>query len=231
MKLQKVELQGNPGFRFAVTVLVVQFFIVFPAIQFFFRTHPWLPQYYDLIYYAGIIAFLLASRKISTNELGFSTRFLGQHLLIGSLAGGLLLAALPLLDVLVSVSGLDQHELFQQNRQLIEGEPEFSQSLRWAIPILLIPLIKQTFFSGIIFQALLKKWNPVIAVYVLAVIFTLAHFKLNLGLFLLGIISAFLLRWTGTLYASILFHISCAVAGVLLVQFYPRLITLVGFLF
>lgn len=231
LKIQKVDLHGTLGFGFAVTVLLIQFLVLFPLIQIFFRAQPWLPQYGYLIYYAGIIGILLAGKKVSLNALGFSTRFLGHHLLTGCLAGGLLLASLPLLDALVALSGLDRHELFREGGQRFGENSQSVHALELIGQALIFALLKQTFFSGIVFQALLKKINPIIAVYAAGIIFTLAHFKLNLGLFFLGMISAFLFQLTGTLYASILFHAGCSLAGILLIQFYPRLIALIGFLF
>ncbi|MCH7623124.1 MAG: CPBP family intramembrane metalloprotease, partial [Nitrospinae bacterium] len=103
--------------------------------------------------------------------------------------------------------------------------------LSLAAPIFLFPLLTQIFFTGLIFQGLSNKYNPALAIYGAGIIFTLGHFKLNLGIFFLGIITAFLFRLTGTLYASILFHTSCSLAGMLLLYIYPRLTTLLGFLF
>lgn len=231
MKMQKVDLQGTLGFGFAVTLLLIQFLILFPLIRIFFHTPPWLPHYGYLIYYAGIVGLLLAARKVSLNALGFSTRFLGQHLLTGCLAGGLVLACLPLLDAVVAISGLDRHELFREGGQRLGGDSQSVHALKLIGQAFVFPLFEQAFFTGTIFQALLKRLNPVIAVYSAGIIFTLAHFKLNLGLFFLGLISAFLFQKTGTLYASILFHAACSLAGIGLAQFYPRLITLIGFLF
>ena len=79
--------------------------------------------------------------------------------------------------------------------------------------LLIIPFIEQVFFTGIIFQSLLKKINPILAIYAAGIIYSLAGFKLSLGAFGLGVVTSFLFKSTKTLYASIIFHASCAVGG------------------
>jgi len=222
--------EGVLDFKFILTVTLLYFFVVFPGIQFFLRGHAGLPQWGYVIYFAGIFAYALGVKKVSREELGFSRKHLANHWLIGLVLGGIIVSALPLLDTLISVSGFEQNELFSETaNQRTAGEG--LQPLSLAVKVVLFPLLTQFFFTGMIFQSLSRKYNPVLAIYGAGIIFTLGHFKLNLGLFLLGIISAFLFRLTGTLYASILFHTSCSIAGILLLYLYPRLTTLFGFLF
>ena len=164
--------------------------------------------------------------------MGFSRQYLGNHLLIGLILAGLIVSTLPFLDNLISLSGLDQNELFSEAaNQRNADDWESLQPLGLAITALVFPLLAQFFFTGLIYQSLSKKVDPVLALFGSALIFTLGHFKLNLGLFSLGIITSFLYRLTGTLYASILFHMSCALAGILLLYAYPRLITILVFLY
>lgn len=233
MIIKKVDgLAGVLGFKFILTITLLYFLVVFPGIQFFLRGHSWFPQYGYVIYFAGVFAYALGVRKVSLEGLGFSRRYLGNHLLIGLILGSLIVSALPFLDMLISVSGLEQNELFSEtaNQRTANGWEEL-HPLSLAAQILLFPLLTQIFFTGLIFQGLSKKVNPALAIYGAGILFTLGHFKLNLGIFFLGIISAFLFRLTGTLYASILFHAGCSLAGILLLYVYPRLTTLLGFLF
>ena len=218
--------------KFTVTIVSLYFLVLFPATQFFFRGHPWMTQYGFLIFYAGIFAFVRWIKKISPAKLGFSRKHVGNHLMVGLIFGGLILTALPLLDGLISFSGLDNHELLSESIKPRGGDTgEVFHPLSLLGQIILFPLLKQFFFTGLVFQSLSRKYNSVLAVYGAGVIFTLAHFKLNLGLFLLGLITAVLFQLTGTLYASILFHASCSLAGLLLLHVYPRLTTLLVFLF
>ncbi len=189
-----------------------------------------MPQYVYLLFFTVILLYVLGIKKNPLNQSGFSIQHIGNHLMIGVISGGLIVVALPLLDGLILVSGLDKHELFSVNQRGAQGG-ENLHPLYILGQILLVPLLKQFFFTGGVFQSLSRKYNSILAVYGAAAIFTLAHFKLNLGLFILGLITAFLFQLTGTLYASILFHASCSLAGLLLLHVYPRLTTLLVFLF
>lgn len=233
MIIKKVDSsEGALSFKFILTITLLYFFAVFPGIHFFLRNHSWLPQYGTLIYFAGVFAYVLGIKKISLNELGFSRQYLGNHLLIGLVLVSLTVSALPFLDTMVTVSGLEQNELFSEAaNQRNRDDWQALHSWELIAKILLFPLLTQIFFTGLIFPALVRKYNSPLALYLGGIIFTLGHFKLNLGLFILGIITAFLYRLTGTLVASILFHMGCALAGFLLLYVYPRLITILLFLF
>ncbi len=233
MLIKKVAASaGNLSFKFILTITLLYFLVVFPWVQFFLRGHPWLPQYGYLIYFAGIFAYAVGVKKIPPSGLGFSSQYLQNHLLTGLVLGSLIVSALPLLDTLISVSGLEQNELFSEAaNQRNAGEWKGLHPLSLIAQVVLFPLMTQFFFMGLIFPSLGRKFNPALALYGGGIIFTLGHFKLNLGLFILGIISAYLYRLTGTLYASILFHMGCSFAGILLLYIYPRLTTVLGFLF
>lgn len=233
MIIKKVDgFDKGLGFKFILTITLLYFLVIFPGIQFFLRGHGWFPQYGYAIYFSGIFVYVLAVKKVPLDQLGFSRQYLGNHLLIGLILGSLILSALPLLDTLISVSGLERHELFSQTaNQRTASQWTELHPLGLAVQILLFPMLAQFFFTGLIFQGLSRKYNPVLAIYGSGIIFTLGHFHLTLGLFALGIISAFLFRLTGTLYASVLFHTSCSLSGILLLYIYPRLTPLLGFLF
>lgn len=233
MSIKKVDCSDRVlDFKFIVTITLLYFFVVFPGIQFFLRGYAWLPQYGHAVYFAGVFAYVLGVQKTPLREMGLSRQHLGNHLLIGLVLGGLMVAALPLLDTLVTLSGLDQNELFSDNaNQRNANDWESVQSLGLSITVLISPLLTQYFFTGLIYQSLSKKVDPALALSGGALIFTLGHFKLSMGLFILGVITNFLYRLTGTLYASILFHMGCALAGILLLYGYPRLITILVFLF
>ena len=204
----------------------------FPPLQIFFRGPPWIAQYGTLTFFAGIFLYVLVIKKVPLSQSGFSSQHLWNHLTIGLILGGSILAALPLLDSLISVSGLDQHELFAESvKQRSRDAGSDLHPLSLLVQVLLFPLLKQFFFTGGVYQSLSRKFNPILAIYGSAVLFTLAHFQLTLGYFFLGLITAFLFRLTGTLYASILLHAACSLAGILLLNVYSRLTTLLVFLF
>jgi membrane protease YdiL (CAAX protease family) len=218
--------------KFILTITFLYFFVVFPGIQFFLRGHAWFPQFGYTIFFAGVFAYVYGIKKVPLKGMGFSRQQLGKHLMIGLALGSVVVSALPFLDFLVTFFGLDQHELFSEAaNQRNSDDWKSIQPWKLAIAVLVIPPLTQFFYTGLIYANLSKKVDPILALFFGALIFSLGHFNLNLGLLFLGGITAFLYRLTGTLYASILFHMGCALAGLLLLYAYPRLITVLVFLF
>lgn len=220
LPIKKTELTGtwNPNI-YLYFILPAYFLVLYPSVQFFFQDSRWISRYAYTAFQT--LTLLSMARKTTLKELGWSPVYLRQHLLIGGVCGAIVLGALPLLDVLFSNLSTVQKATGQNPDWPIETLPA----------ILLLPLLEQTFFSGLIAQSLFKKFKPILGIYLAAVIFTLAHFTLNFGVFSLGFITTGLFYLTGTLYAPFIFQISCQLAGVLLIQIYPNLITFLGFLF
>lgn len=218
--------------KFILTVTFLYFFVVLPGIQFFLRSHAWFPQFGYLIYFAGVFAYVCGVKKVPLKEMGFSRQQPGRHLMLGLALASVVVSALPFLDFLVTFFGLDRHELFSEAaNQRNSDDWKSIQPWKLAIGVLVVPPLTQFFYTGLIYANLSKKVDSVLALFFGALIFSLGHFNLNPGLLLLGGITALLYRLTGTLYASILFHMGCALAYILLLYTYPRLITVLVFLF
>ncbi len=175
------------------------------------------------------IALLRATKKVDSIELGFSTIYLKQHLTIGAVCCLPVLLTLPILAAGLDFFGIAKHGLLVRGEENIASSG-FVSTLGLLSTIFLVPLIEQVFFTGIVVQSLLKKYNHVVAIYAAGLIYTLVDFKMTLATFGLGLIAGGLFKLTGTLYASLLFHVGCALVGILLVEFYPSLITVLGFL-
>ena len=92
-------------------------------------------------------------------------------------------------------------------------------------------VLDQMFFFGLISQTWLKKSNPYLIIYLTGIIFAIAHTQLTVGVFAMGLIGCLLYHLTGTLIASTIFQLACLSSGFLLKASYPRLVTLLGFLF
>ena len=229
MQIKKVEPTGTCELKITALVLAAYFLVIFPLTRIFFRSNPWLYENADIIFLVLVIVLLLAVKKVNSTELGFSTIYLKQHLTVGVVCCLPVLLTLPVLAAGLDFLGMAKHGI------LIRGEENMASSGFVSTPVLLstiflVPLIEQVFFTGIVVQSMLRKYNPVIAIYAAGLIYTLVDFKMTLATFGLGLIAGGLFKLTGTLYASLLFHVGCALAGILLVEFYPSLITVLGFL-
>ena len=115
------------------------------------------------------------------------------------------------MDLSLELLNLTNHELLSKkpSNSISYSYIFFSKQL---LLILIIPLVEQIFFTGIVFQSLIKKINPVIAVYITGIIYTIVGFKLSLGAFGLSVITSLLFLLTGSLHASLIFH-ACSAVG------------------
>ena len=163
-------------------------------------------------------------------SLGFLKINIKYNIAVGILAGGLLLVTLPLIDLSLELLNLTNHELLikKPSNSVSYSFDFFSKQV---LLILLIPLVEQIFYTGIVFQSLMKKLNPVIAVYITGLIYTIVGFKLSLGAFVLSVITSLLFLLTGSLHASLIFHACSALGNFILENIYPRIITILGFLY
>ena len=211
------------------TILILSFYLllVLPAKNIFFQTNPLIYKHTDITYFLLIILLILYLHN--TKVLGFSVKNLKKNLIVGSLSGGVIIISLLLLELGINSTGMGNLDLLQTQTN-IDISLDKSSIIIYASIILLIPLIEQVFFTGIIFQSLLKNFNPVLAIYASGVIYSLAGFKLSLGAFVIGVTTAILFKITKTLYASIVFHSCCVIGGIIIKTIYPRLSTLIGFI-
>ena len=211
-----------------ILILFFYFIVILPLIKVYFRTNPFLYKYSDILFFLIIIGITIYRK--SYYSLGFLKINIRHNIVIGILAGGTILITLPLLDLILELLNLTSYELFR--KKSINTIPNtFNFFSKQFILIFLIPLVEQVFFTGIVFQSMIKKINPVIAVYITGLIYTIAGFKLSLGAFGLCTITSLLFLLTGSLYASIIFHACSALGNLILENIYPRIITILGFLY
>ena len=215
-----------------VGTLAVYSCVLFPALHILFpQAQKWAPYIYPG-YFGLAVMILILTRYATWEQLGFHKEHWKQNLILGSLAGGLVVGWVPLLELLIGVSGLDQTELFSGADQRLSHELGGNSSFTtFIIPAIFIALAEQAFLTGYVFQGLLRKIKPVLAVYLGGLIFALVHFDLQLGMFLLGLIASSFYLLTGSLVAPLIFQIACHTAGWLLAHHYPKVFTLLGFLF
>lgn len=229
---KKTDFKGTWGLKGPMGTLAVYFCVLFPTLHILFpQAQKWAFYIYPA-YFGMVVLFLILTRQVTWQQLGFHKEYWKQNLSLGGFAGVLVIGIVPLLDSLIGVSGLDQVELFSGADQRLSQEPEGNSSFTtFIIPMIFIALAEQGFLTGYALQALIRNFKPILAVYLGGLIFALVHFDLQLGMFLLGLITASFYCLNGSLVAPLIFQIACHTAGWLLAHHYPRVYTLLGFLF
>ena len=212
--------------------MTVYFGVLFPLVHIFF---PVARQWSSWIYpgYFGLITvILLMFQPITWSQLGIHRENWKQNLLLGGGIGILIIQVVPLLDMFIGSTGLDQTELFSGSEYRLKENSEESFSIGTYLgTVVMVPIVQQLFLTGYVLQALLRKMRPALAVYLGGLIFMLVHFDFQLGLFLLGLTASGFYFMTGSLVAPTVFQIACHSAGWLLMHDHPRVFTLLGFLF
>ena len=229
---QRTDFTGAWGLKGPVAALAFYSCVLFPILHILFpRSQQWASIVYPA-YFGLMVLFLIMTRQVTWRQLGFHKGHWKQNMILGGLAGILVVGMVPLLELLVGASGLDQTELFSGADQRLSQEPEGGSSFAvFIVPMILIVLAEQGFLTGYVLQALLRKSKPALAVYLGGLIFALIHFDLQLGMFLLGLTASSFYWLTGSLVAPLIFQMACHTAGWLLAQHYPKVFTLLGFLF
>jgi len=231
VKIEKVKPTGAWELKFPVIILIGYFLVLFPLINIVFREARWAGDILYPGYCALALFFMVTAKKAGSGDLGFSRDNLLQNILIGVVSGGALALSLPFLDGIIEVSGLGNTELFAGAEERANRSAADFNSAVLASSILLLPILEQAFFSGFILQSLLRKFKPITAVYMGALIFSAAHFDIQLSGFAIGLITATFYHLTGTLYAGIILQMFCGAGGALIQYVYPRLATILAFLF
>ena len=230
--LKRTNFRGTWGLKGPAGTLAVYSFVLFPALHILFPQAQKWASYIFPAYFGTVLLFLVFTGYATWHHLGLHKEHWKQNLILGGLAGGLVVGMIPLLEFFIGVSGLDQSELFTGADQRLSLDLDGNTSFAaFIIPAIFIALAEQGFLTGYVLQALIRKSKPVLAVYLGGLIFALVHFDLQLGMFLLGLTASSFYWLTGSLIAPLIFQIACHSAGWLLAHHYPKVFTLLGFLF
>ncbi len=182
------------------------------------------------MYFSLVLTGVLALKHVSFQQLGFNKNNIGKPLAIGILFGALPVMVVVLLDGLLIKTGLSQSELFAGADLRAPEEMGFNISFAGNIfATLIVPFIDQIFVMGLIVNNLLMKENPGRVIISGGLLYPLFHFRPSIGNLFLGMLSAGLLKVTGSIIAPILVHIGFAIAEILIVFNYPRLISILVF--
>ena len=116
MQIKSVNSSDPVSFKGPIITLCIYFGAIVPITKIFFHTIPWVYKYGDIIFFSAVI--LLILRKSSFNELGFSTKYLNQHLVLGLIASGILLFSLPLLAKGFEILEITDHALLKEQTKV-----------------------------------------------------------------------------------------------------------------
>lgn len=186
----------------------------------------------DLFLLTTVLACLIKFRSIPVMSLGIQTPHWTRDVVIGTTLGIAILACLPALDWVISVSKLSTSELFLGADRRIEIDPPrplgpgtLFQQLLWT------PCIQQIFWIGFILHSRIKQLPTASIVFFGGLLFVWSTLDFSLGVFLLGMASAGLFKLTGSVYMGIIFHSSAVGAGILCMHYFPKTITFLTVLF
>ena len=227
LKIEKLAFRTSGLSAISNNILIVYLFLVIPTVHLWLGSQHWIAKIALDGYIFLVLTFLLLIKSISIGVLGFSIHSFKQNIILGFFAGGSVLFCLPALDLLVKITGLSETDL-------ISNQPEIKThyfSLAQIIWTIIHTVLDQLFFFGIIAQSWLMKRNRFLVVYLIGLIFAVAHAKLTVGVFAIGLIGCLLFSMTGTLIASGIFQIACLLSRYILETTYSHLATLLGFLF
>jgi hypothetical protein len=209
-------------------ILALYFLVLFPAAHLVFPGNRFVYEFWHILYFSLVLAGILASKHRSFQQLGFNN--IGKSLAQGLLLGALPVVAVVLLDGLLVKTGFSQAELFAGADLRVPEEMGFNTSPAGNIfATLIIPFIEQVFVMGLIANNLFMKGNTGRVIISGGLLYPLFHFNPSIGNLFLGMLSAGLLKVTGSIIVPILVHSGFAIAEILIVLNYPRLISILVF--
>jgi hypothetical protein len=214
----------NSKFRFLTLALLSYFFIFFPLSQIYFKDSFLLQNHWPLIFFIVTLTGLFLTGRLNSSQLGLSNPN-SWNILLGLLVGITPILAVVTLDLLLLNTGFAEKDLFS-GAELRES-PNFS-IISILLDVIITPAINQIFITGYMLNILTKRNDLTIPAN--GIIYTTMSFNWGIGYLGLGMISAALLRFSGSLIPTIFFAIGCSTAKLLILTFYPRIITLLVFL-
>ena len=211
-------------------ILALYFLVFYPTAHLAFPGNRFVYEFWHILYFSLVLTGVLALKHVSFQQLGFNKNNIGKPLAIGILFGALPVMVAVLLDGLLIKTGLSQSELFAGADLRAPEEMGFNiSSAENIFATLIVPFIDQIFVMGLIVNNLLMKENLGRVIISGGLLYPLFHFRPSIGNLFLGMLSAGLLKVTGSIIAPILVHIGFAIAEILIVFNYPRLISILVF--
>ena len=167
---------------------------------------------------------MLSTGQLRLSKIGISS-FDWSKIKLGLFLGLLPITGVVFLDAIIVKTGMVDNNLF------IGAELRKSEGFSNIDLILggfLSPIISQLFITGYVLNGLVK--NNAVAIPGNGILYSTINLDFGIGFLALGMISASLVRFTGSLIPAILFSLGCAFAKILILTNYPRLTTILVFL-
>lgn len=210
----------NPEFRLLTLILFSYFFICFPLAQIYFKDSFFLNSYWTLFFFALTLTVLSFSGRLSFSQLGLSSPN-SRNISFGLVIGIFPVVVVVVLDLLLLKTGLAENDLF--------SGAEFRESPNLSIINLLLdgvinPVVSQIFITGYALNILAKRND--LAISGNGILYATMSFNWGIGCLGLGMISAALLRFSGSIIPAVFFAIGCSTAKLLILMSYPRITTL-----
>ena len=214
----------NPEFRLLALILFSYFFICFPLAQIYLKDSFFLQSHWPLFFFLPTLTILFFTDRLNFSQLGFS-RPNSWRIRLGLVVGIIPVIAVIALDLLLLKMGFAENDLF--------SGAELRETPKLSIITLLLngilnPTISQIFITGYMLNILAKRND--LAIPGNGILFAMMNFHLGIGYLGLGMVSAAILRFSGTLIPAIFFALGCSAAKLLILTSYPRITTLLVFL-
>ena len=214
----------NREFKLLALILSGFFFICFPLVQIYFKDSFFLQSYWNLFFFTATLTALYFSKKLNFSQLGLSSPDL-RSMRIGLIVGIFPVVAVIALDLLLVKMGFSKNDLFSGAELREASDLSIINSL---IAGVINPTISQIFITGYVLSILANRNDMAIAGN--GIIYATMNFNWGIGYLGLGMISAALLRFSGSIIPAIFFAIGCSTAKILILTSYPRITTLLVFL-
>jgi hypothetical protein len=214
----------NPELGLLTLILFSYFFICFPLAQIYLKDSFFLQSYWTLFFFASALTILFFSGRLIFSQLGLSIPN-SRSLRLGLVVGLSPVIAVIALDLLLLKTGLAENDLFSgaELREL----PNLT-IINLLLDMFISPAISQIFITGYALNVLAKRND--LAIPGNGILYATMNFNWGIGCLGLGMISAALLRFSGSIIPAILFAIGCSAAKFLILTSFPRITTLLVFL-
>jgi hypothetical protein len=214
----------NPEFKLLTLILFSYFFICFPLAQIYLKDSFFLQSYWAFFFFAATLTVLFFSGRLNFSQLGLSSPN-SRSIRLGLVVGIFPVVTVIALDLLLLKTGLAENNLF--------SGAELRESPNLSIITLLLggilhPAMSQIFITGYALNILAKRND--LAIPGNGILYATMSFNLGIGCLGLGMISAALLRFSGSIIPAIFFAMGCSAAKLLILTSYPRITTLLVFL-